>query len=110
MVSGLWRRPWALRQSQASAQEGRTSYTGARRISFPTAWSMNTCTEDTRTPWMPNSPPWGGWQEENRRDEQWSPAAISPDLCIKEHPHHIHTHVGASSLGGSSGLHHYKKS
>lgn len=44
------------------------------------------------------------WEEEQKRDEQRSPV----DLCTKEHCHLIH--MGATSFGWPSALHHYSKS
>ena len=82
------------------------SYKGTIRSSLPIARSMKTVLRIPALPGCP-TPAWGGW-EEHRKDEQWSPVAISLDLCTKEH-HHL-VHVGATSLGGSSDLHHYIKS
>lgn len=83
-----------------SRREG-PSYKGTMRRTLPIARSVKTVLLVCPTPAR------GGWEEEHRRDEQWSPVAISLDLHTKEH--HRLIHVGATSLGGSSALHHYKK-
>lgn len=89
-----------------SRREG-PSYKGTTRSSLPTAWSMKTVLRIPALPGCP-TPAQGGWEEEHRRDQQWSPVAISLDLHTKEHHHFIH--MGATSPGGSSALHHYNKS
>lgn len=66
-------------------------------------WCMKTVLKIAELPECP-TPAQGGWENEQKRDEQWSPV----DLCTKEHCHLIH--MGATSFEGPSALRHYSKS
>lgn len=89
-----------------SRREGPSSK-GTTTSSLPTAWSVKTVLRIPALPGCP-TPAQGGWEEEHRRDQQWSLVATSLDLHTEEHHHFIH--MGATSPGGSSALHHYNKS
>lgn len=83
-------------------QQRREEQWGTIRSNLAMVWCMKTVLK-IELPGC-STPAQGGWEEEHKRDEQWSPV----DLHTKEHHHLIH--MGATSFGGHSALHHYNKS